>query len=242
MFIFDEPEIPDLVAEFGHQAYYHLIHTLFAGLPAPPTNDLEALARRNHAAIARIAALCPANPTEAEIAGLYVAASEQWKEALRLAQLPETPLKQAIQCRNQANAMMRQAQGALRLLLRMQAVREKRESTTQSCDRAARTEHWNTTLMAEALGIQPSQAAQPAPPPPPPPEPASVAEPRLDPLAAAKEYTILYPQRAELITRLGRVPDDTTFGPPDAAVVRTLIAARGTAFPTINHHTGEPGS
>ncbi|MGH7153203.1 MAG: hypothetical protein ACREF3_04680, partial [Acetobacteraceae bacterium] len=90
-----EPNPTDLIAEFGHPAYYHLVHTLTRALPAPPTDDPEALLRRNQAAISRIAALCPANSTEAEIAGLYVAAAEQWKECLYLAQLPETPLKQA---------------------------------------------------------------------------------------------------------------------------------------------------
>ena len=144
--------------------YHHMIHTLRPTLPSPLTNSPEDHRRRDSATVARIAALVPANAAEADIAGLYVAASEQWKECLRLAQLPETPLQQAIKHRALANAMMRQAQGALRLLLRMQTIRGKREATNQSCDRAAFTEQCAIDLMLDALGSA-SGTAEPRPTP-----------------------------------------------------------------------------
>jgi hypothetical protein len=70
-------------------AYYHLIHTLRLALPPPLIDSAGDLARRDHGVIARIAALAPANAVEAELAEQFVAASEQWKACLRLAQLPD---------------------------------------------------------------------------------------------------------------------------------------------------------
>ncbi len=97
-------------------------------------------ARRDHAVIARIAAFRPANAAEADVVALYVAASERWKDCLRLAQQSETSSYWAQKCRAQANSMMRQAQSALRLLLRMQAARQKLEVNSEARDRAAWTE------------------------------------------------------------------------------------------------------
>ncbi len=45
-------------------------------------------------------------------------------------------------------------------------------------------------------------------------------------LAAAEEYALVYPERAALIRRLGRLPDGVSFGPPDDEVVQALIAGR----------------
>ena len=110
------PNRPDLALKLPADAYYHLVRTLCLTLPPPPSDSPDALARRNHAAIARIAALVPANA--ADLAALFVAASEQWKDCLRLAQLPATTPEVALKCRAQAIGMMRQAQSALRLLLK----------------------------------------------------------------------------------------------------------------------------
>src|ERR1700731_1869941 len=108
--------------------------------------------------ITRIAAPIPANAAEADLAALFVAASEQWKDCLRLAQLSETTPERALKCRAQALSMMREAKSALRLLLKLQEAREKREA-----DNAAWTEHCAIGLMAEALSPQPAMRAPPAP-------------------------------------------------------------------------------
>src|SRR5437588_8815687 len=98
---------PDnLVLRLPADAYYHLVRTLCLALPPPPTDSADDLARRNHAAIAAVAALVPANAAEAILAALFVAASEQCKDCMRLAQLPETP--PALKCSAQALSMMRQ--------------------------------------------------------------------------------------------------------------------------------------
>src|SRR5713226_9018966 len=102
---------PDnLALQLPADAYYHLVRTLCLTLPPPLTDSAGDLARRNHAAITRIAALVPANAAEADLAALFVAASEQWKDCLRLAQLPATAPELAPKCRAQSLSMMRQAQ------------------------------------------------------------------------------------------------------------------------------------
>ncbi len=115
-------------------AYYHLVRTLRLTLPPPLTDTPEDLLRRDHAAIARVAALVPANAAEAELAAQFVAASEQWKDCLRLAQAPDIDPEWAAKCRAQAIGMMRQANSVLRLLLRLQEARGKRDADS---DRAA---------------------------------------------------------------------------------------------------------
>src|ERR1700693_5352027 len=143
---------PDhLALKLPADAYYHLVRTLCLTLPPPLTDNPDALAQRNHAAITRIAALVPANAAEADLAAEFVAASEQWKDCLRLAQLSETTPERALKCRAQALSMIREAKTALRLLLRLQETRQKREADNAGCDRAAWTEHCAIALMAEAL-------------------------------------------------------------------------------------------
>src|SRR5437763_13452072 len=117
----------DLHDRLPADAYYHLVRTLCLTLPPPLSDNPDDLARRNRAAITRIAALVPANAAEADLAAMFVAASEQWKDCLRLSQLPETPPQMAAKCRAQAISMMRQAQSAMRLLLKLQETRGKRD-------------------------------------------------------------------------------------------------------------------
>src|SRR5713226_9217120 len=93
---------PGLACQLPADAYYHLVRTLCLALPPPLTDNPDDLARRNHAAVARVAALVPANAAEADLAALFVAASEQWKDCLRLAKLPETTPQMAPKCRAQA--------------------------------------------------------------------------------------------------------------------------------------------
>src|SRR5271169_2188302 len=134
------PHHDRFVLQLPADTHYQLVHTLSLTLPPPLTDCPEDLARRDHSAIARIAALCPANAAEADIAALYVAASEQWKQCLHFAQQSDPTTYWAQKCRAQANSMMRQSQSALRLLLRMQAAREKLEADSEARDRAATAE------------------------------------------------------------------------------------------------------
>jgi hypothetical protein len=56
------------------------------------------------------------------------------------------------------------------------------------------------------------------------------AAPQADPIAEAEQYAAIYPQRAALIRRLGRVPDNVTFGPPEDYLVRALATGRTAAL------------
>ncbi len=218
------PNHTNLADQLPADVYYQLIHSLCPTLPAPLTDSPEDLARRNRAAIARIAALCPANAAEADVAAQHVAASEQWKDSLRLAQEADTTSYWAQKCRAQANSMMRQANSALRLLLRMQAAREKRETNSEARDRAAWTEHCAIALMAQALSPQPAPPPIAEPPPPasqPQREPEPAEQPRPALLAASKSDTPISSQRAALIRLMERLNDL----PPDGDLVQSLVTA-----------------
>ena len=80
-----------------------------------------------------------------------------------------------MKCRAEAASMMRQANSALRMLLRMQEARRKLEADNAACDRAAWTEHCTLRLMAEALAAPPPTAQ--APPAPAPCPDTGTAEP-----------------------------------------------------------------
>jgi hypothetical protein len=127
---------------------------------------------------------------------------------------------------------MRQARGFMSLLLRVQAERRKREADNAATDRAAWTEHCAAGLMAQALAAARDPAIPGAAPPvaaadpPPPPAPDPAEEPPADPVTEAERCAVIYPCRAALIRRLGRVPDNVSFGPPDDGLVHALVTGR----------------
>ncbi len=245
---------PELADRLPADAYYHLIRTLRLTLPPPPakagaTDDPEALLRRDHAAIARIAALVPANAAEADLAAQFVAASEQWKDCLRLANEPDTAPEWARKCRAQALAMMRQANSALRLLLRLQAARGCQQADAAAADRAAWTEHCAIGLMAEALSgsppnrplsrpaplaaapeteTGPTASPPPAEPQPPAPPPYAARPDPVDPdlIAAAERYAARYPERAAAIRRTRRLPSDVRYFVPSEAALASALDRR----------------
>jgi hypothetical protein len=218
---------PDLTLQLPRDAYYQVIHTLRTSLPPPVTDTPEDLAHRDNAAIAQVAALLPANAAEAALAAQYVAANAHAMDSLRLARDPAMPLVQVLQCSAQSASMMRQSQGALRMLQRLHAARQKLEANAAALDRAAWTEHCAAGLMAHALAGAPLAAVDlPPPPPAPAPAPEPHAEPVPDPAAEAEEYALIHPRRAALIRQLGRLPDNPSFSPPDDDLVRALVAGR----------------
>ncbi len=219
------PNQTDFASQLPADAYYQLIRTLQQALPPPLSDSPDDLARRDHAAIARVAALHPANAAEADLAALFVAASEQCKDCLRLVQQPEITASWAMKCRAQANSMMRQAQSALRLLLRMQAARQKTEANSAANERAAWTEHCAIALMAQALSPRPEPAAMTGPPTPEPlAEPEKVAQPEPDPVAAEAGASA-DPRKAALRRRFPWLPDTIVGGPPDDAPVPARMAS-----------------
>jgi hypothetical protein len=80
---------------------------------------------------------------------------------------------------------------------------------------------------APAAEPSPPAAAQPQAERPRPPSAQSFVddrEPSFDPAAEAERYAIIYPRRARLIRRLGGLPDDCDFGPPEPELVQAIVA------------------
>jgi hypothetical protein len=150
-------------------------------------------------------------------------------DSLRLArQYPGDP-NFILKCTARSAGMMREARATRSLLLRVQAERRKREADNAATDRAAWTEHCAIGLMAQALG-RAGPGAMVEPPPPPVPAAVEDAMPIADPIAEAEHYAVVYPQRAALIRRRGRVPDNVSFGPPEDYLVRALVTGRTAAL------------
>jgi hypothetical protein len=87
-------------------------------------------------------ATTPPSPRPATGLDPVVAANAQAMECLRLSRDPVMPLALFLQCSAQSASMMRQSQSALRLLLGLQAARQKIEANAAALERAAWTEHW----------------------------------------------------------------------------------------------------
>jgi hypothetical protein len=172
--------------QFLADVYHHLIYTLRGTLPSPPTDSAEDIARRDEAAIERIAALSPANAVEVDQAALHVAFFEHWKDCLRLAEQSEAGSGWAEKHVAQANSMLRSSQTALKVLLQMQAARRKLEADPVASARAARDRETALRLMTKALSElteQPARAAvaKPAAPAAGPKPPAPAADPKPQP-------------------------------------------------------------
>jgi hypothetical protein len=224
------PDRPDLTLLLPRDIYYQIVHTLRGLLPPPVTDTPDDLVHRDNATIAKVASLLPANADEADLAAQYVAANAYAMDCLRLAREARGDLAAFLRCTAQSACMMRQARGARSLLLRVQAERRKLEADDTTRERAAWTEYCALGLMADALPGERHMAAMEPPPEPACPEPAQAEAPTPDPVAEADEYAVIYPKRAALIRRLGRLPDNPSFGPPDDYLVRALVTGRTPAL------------
>jgi hypothetical protein len=249
---------PDLTLQLPRDMYYQVIHTLRGAMPPPVTRSPEDLVRRDNAVIAQVACLLPANADEANIAALYVAASAQALDCLRLAR--EFPAGEALilKCSAQAASMMRESRAARSLLMRVQALRQKREADHTALDQAAWIEHCAINLMADALGRTALGRTPPAPIAEPPPAmstpamstpamstpaeatPVEEPAPQPDPAAEAEQYAIIYPRRAALIRSLGGLPDRPDFGPPAPALVHAIVTGTSPTLRALDRPGAAP--
>ncbi|MEJ0015077.1 MAG: hypothetical protein WDN25_00660 [Acetobacteraceae bacterium] len=165
--------------------------------------------------------MLPANIEEAKIAARAVSADAQASDCIRHARRWFSDHAAAMRCHAQASLMMRTANAARALLLRLQTARHKREAVTANCDKDAWTEHCAAGLMAAGRDAAP---APPAPPPAPPAahEDAGEMFARYD---EAEQYAVTYPQRGAEIRAYGGVPPTARYGPPEPEMVRALIAS-----------------
>ena len=151
-----QPQPPNPPLDLPARAYRHLVHTLLALLPPPIEDTPEATLTRNHAAIARIAALAPVNADEAELAAQCIAARAQAEDLLRLTRLHASDINIVIKLNAQYAAMVRASLSAHNRLLRTQQQRRKREATPGAADQDEWTRHIAAQAMLEALPVAPT--------------------------------------------------------------------------------------
>src|SRR5215472_9083511 len=247
------PEPTDLSLQLPRSTYWQLMHMLRRMLPDPEDDTPEALAHRDHAAIAQVAAMLPANADEAFLAAQCVGARLYGMDCIRQARgLAETDPEWQRKCAAQGFSAFRESRQARSLLARLQAAREKREADPAATDRAAWSEHCSIGLMTDALAGSPGEpvpvlapASSPAPEPPPAKEPAADEAPKRDLAAEAEMYAIMYPRRARLIRAYGGLPNSIDFGPPDPELVPFIVHGTTTALLALDaevlQETAAPG-
>jgi hypothetical protein len=240
--------IPNLPDPLARSIYADLCRSL----PPPPEDTPEARHLRDERAMIAVAHLLPENAAEAEIAVLIVAAQFRAREALCAASQrvpgldpgsiprpdPGTSLHpdHVRRCTAQAACMMRQADSAIRVLLRLQAERVKAETAMRPAA-MERAGYWFRSVSVPA-----PEPIAPEPPPPEPPtaQPASpqpaiakpvnsdpLLKPRLEygAMTPAERYATLYPDRATRILSEHGLPPRLTFPPPDPEVLDDLLSS-----------------
>ena len=226
----------ELAYQLPADAMYHLNYTLSLTLPPLPDDTPETLARRNNAIIARISGLRPTDAPQAEYAAQFVSASENWKHCQRLSHLYEaTDPRLAAQCRNQAAAMMRQAERAERALQRLQAASKKLYADPAATDAAERTEHVIIATLADA------QAQMPEPDPALCPVPAKLVQPQ----PALVSKTSEQPRKHKNETPARQMPSAQAERPYESPARRAMLdqAMFGRREPDPNRrYPGESGA
>ena len=196
--------------------YYFLIDTFSSTLPIPPNETPESRNQRMQAAIASVAGLCPVGLAEARLAARYVAADDHASDCLRLVNQLHHDLPMQLKCRAQSVAMARQSESALRALMRLQAIRLKRDSKPETAAAAEWAEHIATQAMTAAL-TKGARETDPSPPEEAPPDTE---------LSDVQLYEAMYPERAALIRSHGGIPANVSFGPPEPEMVQALRAGQ----------------
>ncbi|MEA2791988.1 MAG: hypothetical protein QOG73_4394, partial [Acetobacteraceae bacterium] len=139
-----------------------LVYTLTDLLPPPIDDSPEALRARNHAAVAKVAALLPVNANEADLAAQCVAARAQGEEMLRLLRQHADDIGLVMRLNAQYGSMVRTSLSVLGRLMRVQAVRQKREAIEGAANQDAWAQHVAERSMLGVVDPDagPQQAAQ----------------------------------------------------------------------------------
>src|SRR5450432_2929277 len=145
------------------QMYYQLVYTLTGLLPPPLDDTPEALRARNHAAVAKVAALLPVNANEADLAAQCIAARAQAEEMLRLLRQHADDIGLVMRLNAQYGSMLRTSLSVHARLMRVQALRHKREAIDGAANRDALALHVAERLMLAVVDPDagPQQAAWP---------------------------------------------------------------------------------
>ena len=164
------PQPPPAI-DLSTHLYYQLVYTLTDLLPPPLDDTPEALNTRNRAAIAKVAALQPVNANEADLAAQCIAARAQGEDVLRLLRQNAGDIGLVMRLNAQYGSMVRTSLSVLGRLIRVQAVRQKREATEGAVSQDAWTLHVAERSMAKVVDphAEPPHAAVPEAAPAAPP-------------------------------------------------------------------------
>src|SRR5476651_2749906 len=138
---------PHPAIDLSTPLYYQLVYTLTDLLPPPLDDTQEALHTRNLAAIAKVAALLPVNANEADLAAQCIAARGQADEMLRLLRQNTDDIRLVIRLNAQYGSMLRTSQSVHARLIRVQALRHKREAIDGAANQDALALHVAERLM-----------------------------------------------------------------------------------------------
>ena len=119
---------PRPAVDLTTQLYYQLVYTLTDLLPPPLDDSPAALRARNHAAIAKVAALLPVNANEIDLAAQCIAARAQAEDLLRLIRQNAHDIGLVMRLNAQYASMVRTSLSVQGRLMSVQAVRQKREA------------------------------------------------------------------------------------------------------------------
>jgi len=133
------PPHPD--PDLSTRLYYQLVYTLTDLLPPPLDDTQEGLRARNHAAIAKVAALLPVNANEADLAAQCIAARAQAEDLLRLLHQHAGDIGLVMRLNAQYGSMVRTSLSVHGRLMRVQALRQKREAIDGAANADARALH-----------------------------------------------------------------------------------------------------
>jgi hypothetical protein len=212
---------PPPATNLSTQLYLQLVYTLTDMLPPPLDGSPGALRARNHAAIAKVASMLPINANEADLAAQSIAARAQAEDILRLLRENAGDLALVIRLNAQYASMVRTSLSVHARLMRVQAVRQKREAIEGAANQDAWTQHVADQSMLKVVNpdIERKQAAQP--------KPAPVAAPAPQEDQTTNENvseTNTYPHDAAFETWMSeQQPWNQAPGSPDGAPTRPFL-------------------
>jgi hypothetical protein len=132
---------PHPAIDLSNHVYYQLVNTLTGLLPPPLDDTPEALFTRNHAAIAKVAALLPVNANEADLAAQCIAARAQAEDVLRLVRQNADDIGLVMRLNAQYGSMVRTSLAVHGRLMRVQALRQRREAIDGAANEDAWVQH-----------------------------------------------------------------------------------------------------
>src|SRR5471030_3043345 len=131
-------EPPHPAIDLSTHLYYQLVYTLTGLLPPPLDDTPEGLRARNHAAVAKVAALLPVGANEIDLAAECIAARGQAEEMLRLLRQHAGDIGLVMRLNAQYGSMVRTSLSVHGRLMRVQALRQKREAIAGAANQDAR--------------------------------------------------------------------------------------------------------